>query len=105
MDYWKECITEAFCEAGINATPEQISLVTSCAEGAHENYGMAHGHDCIPNPLLAENDSLRRELRREREKEICPECRGKGRLITPGPIHSGDSECWKCRGTGFIYGG
>lgn len=42
MNYWEICIQEAFEDAGIDATKEQIDTVTSWIEGAHENYGMAH---------------------------------------------------------------
>lgn len=100
MDYWTECISEAFEDAGISATKEQIKTVVEWVEGAHENYGMAHGHDAIPNPLELENDNLKRELRKEQDKVICEECKGKGRIITAGPYHSSDSACWKCRGEG-----
>jgi hypothetical protein len=103
MDYWRDCISESFEDAGIKATDEQINTVTSWVEGANENYGTAHGHECIPNPLKLENDALRENIEREREKEICPECKGKGSLTVHGPIHSGTSGCWKCRGEGFIY--
>lgn len=46
-DYWKICIEEAFEESGITATQDQIDNVAAWAEGAHENYGMAHGYDAI----------------------------------------------------------
>ena len=49
-NYWEECVSEAFQEAGITATSDQIKIVSEYVEGAHENYGMAHGHECIPNP-------------------------------------------------------
>ena len=62
MDYWEECISEAFDAEGINATNEQIKNVASWVQGAHENYGMAFGYDCIPNPLREENDKLKKEL-------------------------------------------
>lgn len=100
MDYWTECVSEAFEDAGISATKEQIKTVASCVEVAHENYGMVHGYDAIPNPLALENDNLKRELRKEQDKVICEECQGKGRIITAGPYHSSDSRCWKCRGEG-----
>jgi hypothetical protein len=64
MDYWKECVTEAMEDAGIKATNEQIETVCSWVEGAHDNYGMAHGHDCIPNPMESEVDKLKQEIRR-----------------------------------------
>lgn len=54
MDYWKECIEEALDDAGITATKEQIETIVGWVEGAHDNYGMAHGHDCIPNPMISE---------------------------------------------------
>ena len=90
MNYWEECISEAFDDVGIKATKDQIENVAAWVEGAHENYGMAHGYDVIPNP-------------REKEKTICPDCKGKGREITYGPYHSGESDCFKCSGKGFLY--
>lgn len=100
MDYWEECIAEAFEDAGITATKDQIGTVVCWVEGAHDNFSMAHGHDCIPNPLKGENDSLRRELTKERDKVLCGECGGRGRIISHGPVHSSDSECSQCRGEG-----
>lgn len=102
MNYWEECLAEAFGDAGITATKEQIDTVASWVEGAHENYGMAHGYNCIPNPLQYENDTLRKKLDLERRKENCPICDGRGRIITPGPYHSSNSQCWKCNGEGKI---
>lgn len=61
MDYWKECIKEAFEESKINATEEQIDNVTGWVEGAHDNYSMAHGHDCIPNPVNTEKEVLKQK--------------------------------------------
>ena len=103
MDYWEECISEALDDAGITATAEQIDNITGWVEGAHENYGMAHGHDCIPNPLKDENMQLKKELVREREKTICPDCHGSRVTVTQGPCHSAESSCFTCRGTGYIY--
>lgn len=61
MDYWYECVAEALEDAGFQATDEQIKTVASWVEGAHENYGMSHGHHCISNPLQSEVDQLKRE--------------------------------------------
>ena len=66
MDHWDECISEALDDAGITATKEQIKNIAGWVQGAHENYGMAYGHDCIPNPLQTEIDTLKKK----REKEI-----------------------------------
>ena len=65
MEYWKICIEEALCEAGIKATEKQINLVTEWVEGAHENYGMATGQECIPNPMESEADELKRKLKKQ----------------------------------------
>lgn len=100
MDYWKECIAEAFDDASIEATDEQIERVSKFVEGAHENYGMAHGHDCISNPLVTENKSIAAELAKERSKVTCKECLGRGSITTHGPHHSATSQCSRCRGEG-----
>ena len=68
MDYWAECIAEAFEDAGIKATQEQIDTVVAWVHGAHENYGMAHGYDAIPNPMLSEVEELKRKHKREIEE-------------------------------------
>jgi len=100
MDYWKNCIAEAFEDAEIQATDEQINIVASWAEGAHDNYGMATGSDCIPNPLKLENDRLQKEIKEEQDKIICPECKGSGEWVSHGPYHSATSQCSRCRGEG-----
>ena len=100
MNYWHECICEAFEDAGIIATDAQIESVVGWVEGAHENYGMAHGHDAIPNPMVQENERLERELKKERDKSVCPECKGTGLEIGHGPVHSSVSQCYACRGEG-----
>ena len=67
MNYWHECIAEAFEDAGITASHLQIKTVVEWVEGAHENYGMAHGYDDISGETDAERNL--RELRREIEKK------------------------------------
>jgi hypothetical protein len=67
MSYWEDCILDAFEDAGITATKEQIDTVKGWVEGCHENYGMAHGHDCIPNPMISEVEKLNRELKKQQE--------------------------------------
>lgn len=74
MDYWRECVAEAFDDAKITATEEQIANVAGWVEGAHDNFGMAHGHDDIPNPRDDEVARLARELQVAREEKRCPVC-------------------------------
>jgi DnaJ-class molecular chaperone len=102
MNYWKECIEEAFDDAGISATEEQINTVADWVKGAHDNYGMAFGHDCISNPLENENKRLTQELKKEKNKTICDKCNGKGSITTHGPCHSATSLCYKCNGDGRV---
>jgi hypothetical protein len=100
MNYWEECISLALDEVGIVATQDQIKTIAGFVEGGHENYGMAHGHDCIPNPVELENSRLSKALQIEKDKIICEECQGRGSITNYGPYHQATSQCWKCRGEG-----
>lgn len=102
-DYWAECVEAALADMGVPVSLDQIQYVAEAIMGAYENYGTAFGHDAIPNPLSAELEKTRRDLKRESEKRICRECNGSGVEVMQGPVHSSISECYKCRGSGFIY--
>ena len=62
------CIEESFGDAGITATESQISEVVDCVKGAFENYNLATGLECIPNPINAEVARLRDECRKLQEQ-------------------------------------
>lgn len=98
--YWEDCISEAFEDAKIQATEDQIKTVAHWVEGAFENEGLATGRHAIPSPANVEIERLEAELKKERNKSVCPQCSGAGRLVSHGPIHSSDSVCWKCNGEG-----
>ena len=104
MDYWKDCISEAFEDAGIVATPDQLDTVTSWAEGAHDNYGLATGDDVASANHSAQKDDeirgLKTELRNELNKETCETCGGTGNLTTYGGTFQSTSSCYKCHGQG-----
>lgn len=102
MDYWTECIEEALDCAGLVATKDQIAIVADFVSGAHDNYGMAFGHDRIPNPMVEENRKLQESLDKERHKRVCKECKGSGEIIIYGPTHCSVSQCDKCRGEGKV---
>lgn len=103
MNYWEEAFCAALEEANIQLpSQELIERASKVIEGAHENYGMAHGYDCIPNPLIIENEKLTKELKVEREKVHCRECEGSGWTTTLGPYHSSTSRCYKCNGEGKV---
>ena len=84
MDYWKACIEESLDDAGIDATNEQIEIITSWVEGAHENYGLATGQDAIPNPLEAEIKAFKKELvimEASHQRQLDGVCKGIARKL------------------------
>lgn len=98
MDYWRECVSCALDEAGISATQQQIAIMADVTMGGHENIDQAYH---VPeNPLIDENKKLHVLLKNERNKEHCHTCNGSGRIISDGPYHGSDSQCWKCFGEG-----
>lgn len=100
MNYWIEAVSEAFDVAKIIATSEQITLVADFMDGAHESYGMAFGHDFIPNPLVEEVKSLKDKLKQERSKTTCYKCNGSGILTENLVAHTSTEQCWICKGEG-----
>ena len=100
LNYWIECVAVSLEENGVSATKEQIEAIARDVRCSHEMYGEAFGYTAIPNPLEGETKRLARELRAEKEKVICGECKGAGSLISYGPYHSFESSCWKCNGEG-----
>ena len=107
MEYWIECVSIALEEAGVSASQEQINHIANAVQGGHENYGMAHGYDAIPNPVKyqAERDleELRKEVSQRKEWEQstkpCEAC------ITIGAVKDGwgrDIDCFNCGGKGRI---
>lgn len=103
-DYWIDAVGEAFDVAKLDATTEQIATVARWMESAHECHSSAHGGECIPDPMRLENERLSRALKIEQSKVVCRECNGKGRIVTPGPYHYGNSPCHKCNGEGYVIG-
>jgi hypothetical protein len=99
-DYWRECVEIALSEAGVTATPEQIKEIAWGVQGGAENIGQAFYTPSASDRYSGEIDRLKRELRAERDKVICETCKGRGRLISYGPYHSSDSQCYKCSGEG-----
>lgn len=105
MDYWKECVATALDECGLVATDEQIESIARDVEGGHENYGMAHGHDCIPNPVewrgKEELRMLKREIKQRENWELSTKpCRA---CTTTGSVRDGwgrDMTCSDCNGKG-----
>lgn len=105
-DYWQEAFEIAMDEAGCGAllarmSKEQRLEIGGSLAGSAECQSMAF--HTPENPLRSENDRLARRLKWQTDLLICENCGGKGRIITQGPYHSSDSECWKCRGDGKVH--
>lgn len=107
MNYWEECISIAAEECGLTLTDEQLKYLTDAVEGGHENYGMAHGYDCIPNPIESQAKSELQSLKRQMQKDDewkastkpCPACN------TNGWVKDGwgrDTTCIECDGKGRV---
>ena len=107
MNYWEECILDALEEAGVKATKEQIDMIVSAVEGAHETYDMAHGYDCIPNPANTELSNELNRLKQEKEcndkwvcsTKPCINCTTTGTVLD---IYGRDMTCPACDGKGRV---
>ncbi len=54
QNYWLESLQSSADEHGVKMTKEQEIAIAKDLETSHDCYGMAFGHDCIPNPMSAE---------------------------------------------------
>jgi hypothetical protein len=107
MNYWKECITIALDDLGLVLTDEQIDYLADSVEGGHENYGMAFGYDCIPNPVESRTQMELRELKRKNQEhddwmnktKPCYTCSTTG---TVKDCWGRDQTCFDCYGKGRV---
>ncbi len=105
MNYWEECIKEAFEESGIIATDDQIENVAAWAEGAHENYGMATGNDVADANYISDEarelERLKTKLENERlwnlQTKPCRACTATGTVLDGW---GRERTCDVCRGKG-----
>lgn len=107
MNYWEECISEAFDEFGVNATEQQIKDVAECVEGAYENYGMYSGNDVASlnykSDAEIELEKIKKDLEDNRiylaTTEPCSTCNTKG-FVKDGWGRS--VTCMNCDGKGRV---
>ncbi len=66
-EYWLECVETSLDEMGIPdaLTKEQREQLAHDVQMGHENIGMAFGYDAIPNPMIAEVESVKRQAARD----------------------------------------
>ena len=104
-EYWKECISEAFDDAKIFASDEQIELVTSWVVGAHENFSLATGLDVDNANYISDEakelENLSAQLEKNRrwlaETKPCSVCTTTG-LVSDS--WGRDTSCYNCNGDG-----
>lgn len=99
-DYWRECIECALDEAGLAATAEQIATIADVVSGGHDNIGQAFYSPPAGEYLSSENERLLRELKSERDKVGCQQCRGTGRLEYNSGPWGVNTQCDRCHGEG-----
>ena len=105
MDYWEECISEAFEDAGITATKEQLNIVASWVDGAHESYGLATGRDVADANFISDEARELERIKQDIENKRLWECGTKPCKIctTTGIVQDGwgrDTTCHNCDGEG-----
>ena len=101
--YYQEAFECAMDAAGCyhlieQMTPEQRAEVGDGIAGSVECEGMAFYRP--ENPMLGENDRLRRKLKWERELDQCGVCHGTGREKYSAGPWAVDATCYKCHGQG-----
>lgn len=102
LDYWLECIEQSCEDHGVVITREQATLVAKDVEISHDNIGMAY---YVPeNPLIGEVKELKKKLDIERNKVVCKNCWGDGRITENYGTRSSNSQCDKCHGEGYVKG-
>ena len=101
-EYWQECISEAFEEAGLEATESQINSVARFVQDVSGTENMAFPPPCTKGETLEELEvkKLQADLERERNKKVCKACNGSG-WVPCGSSHN--ASCTSCDGTGWIY--
>lgn len=109
IEFWEEAVGDAFCQIDkwevfeTLTKDEQKKLGENLARWA-ESEGSAYGWDVASSnrsaELRREEDDLRKELQRERNKVTCRECNGHGRLRYSAGPWAVDSSCDRCNSTG-----
>lgn len=104
--YWADVLGDALCEVDKFDlfTSEEMTKIGKYLASAADGQSQAFGWDVASSnrsaELREEEETLRKELRRERDKVTCRECNGHGRLSYDAGPWAVNTECSKCRGEG-----
>lgn len=95
-DYWKEAFLDTLEQCGLwdivkEIPPEKLNEISISLENWSENKTMYYSGIAY-DPLVKENEELKKNLDIERNKVFCKNCNGKGYDL--------GSQCWKCNGYG-----
>ena len=101
-EYWKDVFSELIDSLDLTASDDFLDRAAGDLALAHEMYSESTGELSIPNPLRLENQRLKEQLEKERNKQVCPDCSGTGEDVSHGPFHTAISTCSKCNGEGKV---
>lgn len=102
-DYWAEGLDEALKEAGLQATPEQLNAIAQKINDAYSAIDESTGTLSMTDPRNEEIQRLTRQLERERSKDVCGKCKGKGGWRDGIGSHIAHHTCPDCQGSGLVY--
>lgn len=101
LDYIAESLADSLENHGISLGGRVITSIANDLMTSFDCMDMAFPQPSY-NPRNEEVTRLKIELDKERNKVVCNACGGEGRIITPGPYHSSDSQCYACHGEGKL---
>jgi len=105
-EYWIEAVESSLDEHGLIATTEQVEKIADDMRINAEHQSMVFGSDVASENLSQswknEIDGLKKALRDEQEKVVCPICLGKGRVKHSCGTFFSESECFRCKGKGRV---
>lgn len=105
-DYWREAVMDTFEQVGLwdrvkDLPSDKLDEIGESMAIWDENQSLAF--HMPENPLIDENDQLKRKLSWQRDLVGCDECKGRGRInIVAGPWVA-NTGCHVCHGAGKVH--
>lgn len=99
QDCQRESVAQAANDHGYDLSDECITDIIEALAACEEYASYSHRDTGV----LSEEAILRKELEREKSKQICRECNGTGGTRWYSASHTGIDRCHRCDGRGFIY--
>ncbi len=106
-EYWRIFVEETIPEMGVTLTDGQreeiLDAIIGHADMECEATGLSVASANRYADIQRETDAVKMELKFEKEKTACKQCRGTGDDITYGGSWRSISTCYACRGTGKVH--